>query len=129
MPRRSRHSRRFALPLPQIDDGLARSGYGQLPHSVREWRMHLSSAQHISRKRGVTAVATWHLTLPPQVGAASSGIKQTPSVATEGVCLQFLKGVGYGGEVAAAGTMRQGSSSSIRLMVWPSAILARISRR
>src|SRR3954454_21088277 len=69
MPRRSRHSRRFALPLPQIDDGLARSGYGQLPHSVREWRMHLSSAQHISRHLcprrlllGVALVAPAHST-------------------------------------------------------------------
>src|SRR3954468_7546704 len=55
--------------------------------------------------------------------------EQTPSVATEGVCSSVLAGVGYGGEAAAAEIIRQGTSSSMRLMVWPSAILARISRR
>ncbi len=81
------------------------------------------------RKRGVTAVATWRLTLPPQGGARSCVIKQTPSVATEGVCTEFSGWLGYCGEVAAGGIIRQGSSSSMRLMVWPSAILVRMSRK
>jgi hypothetical protein len=39
-----------------------------------------------------------------------------------------VEAIGYGGEVV-AGIMRQGTSSSMRLIVWPSAILARTSRR
>ena len=37
--------------------------------------------------------------------------------------------VGYGGAVVAAGIIRHGTSSSMRLIGWPSAILARMSRR
>ena len=38
-------------------------------------------------------------------------------------------GVSYVGEVLAAGIIRQGTSSAMRLMVCPAAILARISLR
>ena len=56
--------------------------------------------------------------------------KRTPSVATEGVrLLKVCEDIGYGDEAAAAGVIRQGTSSPMRLMVCPLAILIRISRR
>src|ERR1700761_7554725 len=106
-------------------------------------------------KRTVSAVALWGLTWPSAVLSRDSMIRlecrlpptrlarsepagrpeaptgltrAVPPVATERLLIVGVRGC-YGGEVAAAGIIRQGTSSSMRLMVWPSAILARISLR
>jgi hypothetical protein len=54
--------------------------------------------------------------------------ERTPSVATEGVRPELLKPSAMAVRWR-RGACARGTSSSIRLMVWPSAILARTSRR